>query len=147
VGFPDSGELRIGQDSPAPALRVRALKWVWADPKAPEGWRALKWIDLYDSRLLGLQDVPELPVSFQTMRPEWTVDQIDLQLTKADVERLLAIQNVIGNLDQFTQVPDVTLRKNPSRGERGGETWVIRDPGAHDWRALTWADLQRLAGS
>src|SRR5437870_4503326 len=52
VGFPESGELRIGRDAPPTTVRVRALRWVIADKKAPEGWRALAWNDL-NADLLG----------------------------------------------------------------------------------------------
>ena len=46
VGFPESGELKIGRDAPPPALRVRALKWVIADTSAAEGCGSLRWRDV-----------------------------------------------------------------------------------------------------
>ncbi|HJT78042.1 MAG TPA: hypothetical protein VJ739_12635, partial [Gemmataceae bacterium] len=46
VGFPASGELRVGQDAAAPTLRARALQWIVADPAAADKWRALTWADL-----------------------------------------------------------------------------------------------------
>src|SRR5438067_866156 len=46
LDFPDSGDLRVGRDAPSPRVRVRAVKWLVADPGAPEGWRAMTWDDL-----------------------------------------------------------------------------------------------------
>lgn len=46
VGFPESGDLHVGRDAAAAPLRIRAVKWVVADSKAPEGWRAMTWADL-----------------------------------------------------------------------------------------------------
>src|SRR5947209_4235750 len=61
LDFPDSGDLRVGRDAPSPRLRVRAVKWLVADPKAPEGWRAMTWDDLTPALAGG--PVPELPAA------------------------------------------------------------------------------------
>ncbi len=61
LDFPDSGDLRVGRDAPSPRLRVRAVKWLIADPKAPEGWRAMTWDDLTPALAGG--PVPDLPAS------------------------------------------------------------------------------------
>src|SRR5262249_38912936 len=86
INFPESGELRVGRDSPPPPLRVRAVKWVVADMKAPEGWRALQWKDL-NKQILG-EPVPRgiLPSAWQ----DRTVDQIELELQKPEATALLA---------------------------------------------------------
>ena len=43
---PENPDLRIGRTETPPALKVRALKYVVADGKTREGWRALTWADL-----------------------------------------------------------------------------------------------------
>jgi hypothetical protein len=90
VNFPPSGELRVGRDSPPPGLRVRAVEWVIADLRAPEGWRPLRWEDL-DRRILGgrwqeLYRILEEP-DFKDTRAKWrywTIDQINVQLAKPE---------------------------------------------------------------
>ncbi|MFO0938085.1 MAG: hypothetical protein U0798_16400 [Gemmataceae bacterium] len=41
MGFPESGELRIGKDAPTPTLRVKSYQWVIADPNTRYGWRPM----------------------------------------------------------------------------------------------------------
>ena len=53
-------EKKIGQGDPAPTVRVRAWKWVVADPdkvRAPEGWRALTWYDVRNRFLKNQSDL------------------------------------------------------------------------------------------
>jgi hypothetical protein len=58
VGFPESGEMTVGRDSPEPPkIRARAFQWVRADSAAPTGWRPLMWDDV--GELVG-RDVPPL---------------------------------------------------------------------------------------
>src|SRR5947209_2143455 len=59
LDFPEAGDLRIGRDAPSPRLRVRAWKWVIADPTAPEGWRLMTWGDLTPQLVGG--PVPDVP--------------------------------------------------------------------------------------
>ena len=49
---PADFEVRIGRDVQPPGIRVRALKYVIADSKTREGWRALTWKDLEDKKNL-----------------------------------------------------------------------------------------------
>jgi hypothetical protein len=83
LDFPGQ-EIKIGRDSPPPTLRVRALKWVIADPdraRAPEGWRALEWDDLSKHpELVGGMEVPTIEGTGKP--PNWrgTVDEIDFYL-------------------------------------------------------------------
>lgn len=59
VGFPESGEMTVGRDSPEPPkIRARAFRWVAADGAAPVGWRPLMWDDV--GALVG-RPVPPLP--------------------------------------------------------------------------------------
>ena len=48
LDFPASGDLRVGRDFPAMRPCARGVKWLIADKKAPEGWRAMTWKDLGD---------------------------------------------------------------------------------------------------
>ncbi|MFL5342228.1 MAG: hypothetical protein ACJ8F7_18940 [Gemmataceae bacterium] len=99
VDFPETGELRIGRDSPSPRLKVRALKWVYADRAAPDGWRALTWADL-SPQLLGGKPVPTLPttllaapgaIEILAEDPYWTLDRVEAQVGSPEVQkRLLA---------------------------------------------------------
>src|SRR5262245_54048759 len=59
VNFPGD-EMRIGRDAPSPQVRVAAYSWVWADSKAPVGWRPLTWADV-PSALPG-ETIPDLPL-------------------------------------------------------------------------------------
>src|SRR5205823_5470556 len=66
LDFPESGDLRVGRDAPSPRLRVRAVKWLVADPQAPEGWRAATWDDLTPDVAGG--PVPNLPADLLANR-------------------------------------------------------------------------------
>lgn len=93
IDFPGT-ETRIGRDAPPPTLRVRALKWVIADPAAPEGWRALTWADL-NPELLGAQ-VPSL--TLPTAWANWNMDKIELQLEKPEVVGALSGADTVPGL-------------------------------------------------
>lgn len=74
VGFPESGELTVGRDSPEPPkIRARAFQWVKADRAAPGGWRPLMWDDV--GELLG-RDVPPLSGRY--------VDDLERLLSETD---------------------------------------------------------------
>ncbi|MCS6850488.1 MAG: hypothetical protein NZ700_04880 [Gemmataceae bacterium] len=87
VGFPESGDLKVGRNSPSAPVRVRALKWVIADETAAEGWRALTWADLSEE-LLGFP-VPPLPRDWLQRQPFWTVDQVDLRYANDEARQSL----------------------------------------------------------
>ncbi len=75
----------IGKNVAATPIRVRALKWVIADPRSAEGWRALRWQDL-TPRLLRTASVPSLPVEFFA-EPNPTVDAVEARLTLPEVRQ------------------------------------------------------------
>ena len=110
VGFPETGELRIGRDAPPPTLRVRATHWLVADHKAFEGWRPLIWHDVKPS-LLG-QDlaIPTIPAEWQT----WTVDRIEKALDNPEsalpAETHLGMRNVMARLDELSEQPRMARR-------------------------------------
>src|SRR5262249_38054424 len=56
--FGNADELKVGRDNANPTVKVRALKYVIADRKEKEGWRALYWSDL-SADLLG-ESVPSV---------------------------------------------------------------------------------------
>ncbi|HLN27627.1 MAG TPA: hypothetical protein VK395_07765 [Gemmataceae bacterium] len=112
VGFPESGELKIGRDAPPPALRVRALKWVIADTSAAEGWRCLRWRDV-SADLLGAPSVPgQPPAEWQ----DWTMDEIELALEKPeahaslDANTRLALRDVFAQLEAQATAPRMARR-------------------------------------
>jgi hypothetical protein len=61
LDFPSSGDMRVGRDAPSPRLRVRAVRWLIADPRAYEGWRAAEWQDLEQDPDLPRGPMPVLP--------------------------------------------------------------------------------------
>ncbi|MCI0457402.1 MAG: hypothetical protein L0Z62_10575 [Gemmataceae bacterium] len=80
VRFPESRkrddgvfELRVARDEFRPDVWVRAVKWIYADRGAPEGWRSLRWTDLPD-----LLDSASLEVNVPASWPHWVIDLDDL---------------------------------------------------------------------
>jgi hypothetical protein len=69
-------EMRVPRDEARPDVMVRTLEWVIADPNAADGWRALRWLDLQNQRLVdpALLDRVDIPTDW----PHWTVDLDDL---------------------------------------------------------------------
>src|SRR5262245_32399527 len=67
LDFPESGDLRVGRDAPSPRLRARAIKWLVADGKAPEGWRAATWDDLSPD-IITDSAIPRLPTELLSNR-------------------------------------------------------------------------------
>jgi hypothetical protein len=68
----DKNEMRIGDNNPSAELWVRSVRWVIADPEAPDGWRPLRWADL--KVVLGRQPKIDLPAEWGG----WVVDIDDL---------------------------------------------------------------------
>jgi len=107
VDFPPNGDLRVGRNAPAPTLRVRAIKWVVADAKAPEGWRPMLWSDL-TSDILGQSPLPNLlPLSWA----KWPLDWIELQLEKPGTASILssadqdALRSLLARLEERASWP------------------------------------------
>lgn len=136
LGF-ENGEVRISVEKGEQDVHVRAIKWGWADDKAPGGYRSLTVADLKQRELLAA-DVPPLPESWLKQRPAWTVDQVDLKLASMNLPMLQQIQNVIKKQDAFTNLPNVT------RIAADGKTrLVIQDQGRT--RSPYWKELQAMA--
>jgi hypothetical protein len=96
-------EMRIGRDTPAPALRVRALKWVIADSnrrRAPEGWRALRWSDLTP----GLLGEPINAAAVPPQWREWTVDRVALEIEKPEVRGSVSADAVLTARDALERL-------------------------------------------
>lgn len=68
------GEMRVGREEQRPDVQIRAVQWVVADRRSPDGWRALRWHDLprfVDKTLLDQVAIPE-------SWGHWLVDLDDL---------------------------------------------------------------------
>lgn len=62
IGFPESGELRVGKTAAGPTIRARAYKWVVAAPGTRDGWRPLLWSDLNGEPIRGtVMSCPSAP--------------------------------------------------------------------------------------
>jgi hypothetical protein len=117
IGF-EGKELRVGKDNKVPPLRVRALEYVIADSKYPEGWRPLTWEDLTTRRDLIYGGPPEsTPFTLTPRDPALglTVDEVALRNRKFEVRRV--------------------------QGGQGLPQWVVIDAAAGGQRPLMWADL------
>lgn len=110
LGFPSTGEIRIGRDAPPMAVRVRAWQWVVADAdrsRAPEGWRPMAWSDLRPPLIAG--GPPPLPKGWRASN-DLTVDEIDLRLWRTEVaqtlggETLVAWRNLFARLEELAAV-------------------------------------------
>jgi hypothetical protein len=138
VDFPD--DLRIAKDTSPPTLRVRAWKYVLAEPSAPEGWRLLTWQDLQDRDDLLGGDVPELPADWKSRDGEaMTVDEVELQLNRFEVRQqvegktLSAKWNIASAAEESGYRP---LEWSDLTRERLGGLSVPALPG--DWDPKAW---------
>jgi hypothetical protein len=86
VTRPVETDIRIGLETTAPRIHVRAVKWVRGDRHAPGGWRALTWADLRESPELLGEPAPPLPIDLfaaaarlapGTTESDWTVDRVE----------------------------------------------------------------------
>ncbi len=165
---PESGEVRVGRDKAQTELKVRAVKWIVADdrdaPRGRYGWRPLDWKDV-TPELLGTDRVPSLPARWSS----WTIDDIDSKLANMDLDRLLAVKQVMTRIDGLTKDPRITRR----RTDEGRNALFIQDAPpavqgagyvglglqgsvlpllgytgaglqAGEWRPLLWTDVKRL---
>jgi hypothetical protein len=146
LDFPESGELRIGRDAPSPRIRVRALKWVIADRRAPDGWRALTWADLNSDLLMG-RAVPTLPVALlvppaeaQNVAPaddpSWTLDRVELLLDQDETRNRVTASGDFSNLrDVFDSLDRKAALASMSRKLRKLE--VPKEVKIYYWGART----------
>jgi hypothetical protein len=89
LDFPASGDLRVGRDAPSPRLRVKAVRWLIADPKADEGWRAARWTDLTPELARG--PIPNLPAALlDPAAVDGTLDRVNLRLDQPEVRARLS---------------------------------------------------------
>src|SRR5262249_8956441 len=90
-------------------LHVRALKWVVADPRAPEGWRAMMWPDLTKNHLGRAPPANVLPDNWT----KWSLDQIEMQLDKPEGRASVpaanreALHSLFGQLEEMAATPQV----------------------------------------
>lgn len=72
-------EMRIGlADQQRPDIQVRGVRWVMADSSSPDGWRALRWLDLPK---LGDDELTKraAAVDFADDWAAWVIDLSDLK--------------------------------------------------------------------
>ena len=106
--FVDGDEMRIGRDTQAPALRVRARRWVIADSnrkRAPEGWRALLWSDLTPTLLGEPINDAAVPAEWK----HWTVDRAQTEIEKSEVRGTLSADAVLTVRDTLDRLHQITL--------------------------------------
>jgi hypothetical protein len=118
--FGDDDEVKIGRDGTPPTVRVRALKWVIADRKASEGWRALYWKDLMTNPDLLGGPVPsaEPPADWAQRHPDEGVsmDEIELRLEKKETHKTLsgdtevALRDVLAKLEERVQASSMSRK-------------------------------------
>jgi hypothetical protein len=146
VGWPDSGEKRVPQGTAELTVRVRALKWIVADRAAPEGWRPLTWNDPLHTDLENLlgTEPPTLPKRWIDRRTQvWTVDEVDLELSKPETDTLFAIYDLVANKDQLLKQEKVTMGMVDGR-EQLVYVNDLKDP--KNRQPLTWARVRELLG-
>jgi hypothetical protein len=146
VGFPESGEKRVPQGTAEMTVRVRALKWVVADRSAPEGWRALTWNDQQHKDLESLlgTEPPALPKRWIDRRTQvWTVDEVDLELSRPETDTLFAIHELVANKDQLLKNEQITMGMVDGR-EQLVFINDIKDP--KNRQPLTWAKVRSVLG-
>jgi len=161
LDWPEKGEKRIGKDDSAPAIKVRAYKWVVADSKASEGWRALTWHDLERHRHYLGEAVPA--VNFRERNEQdqkdwglprdpaagWTLDEIELRLGRDETHETLepqtqaALRDVLSKLEVRAADPSMrrTLRMLivPNqvairyRGDSGGGELTLQRQGDNEY--------------
>lgn len=71
-------EMRVPRDEARPELMVRAVQWVIADPEAPDGWRALRWHDLAQRKIVDADVLARVDIPADW--PYWVVDLDDLDV-------------------------------------------------------------------
>lgn len=154
VGFPVSGDLRIGRNAATAGLHVRALKWVVADHHAPEGWRPMKVTEVpryIDFKYRGL------PVNALQNVADKTVDEIDLIFANDEARRALdgntriAIEKVLDELDTVAAEPRMSRRMRKLtipetvmvyyKGATVRSDMTLKKEGSHEYSG-TFADLK-----
>jgi hypothetical protein len=106
--------IRIARDGPPPHVKVKSFRWVIADRKVPDGWRALVWSDVTKDKL-GIEG-PAIP--FATLADEkggpppeadkWTLDDLWERAVENPVIRAKLNNEMSG--DQFAAL-QATLDK------------------------------------
>jgi hypothetical protein len=116
--FASGDEFKVGRDNAAPTVKVRALKWMLADPKVNEGWRPLFWRDL-NVELLG-EPAPNVivPADWAVRDPERgpTLDEIEIRLGKTEThqtlpaETLVTLRDVLARLENRVKLPSLSRK-------------------------------------
>ncbi len=161
LDWPEKGEKRIGKDDSAPAIKVRAYKWVVADSKAREGWRALAWHDLEKHKNYLGESAPAVNFREKDEHDQkdwglprdpaigWTLDEIELRLGRDETHETLEpqtqrdLRDVLSKLE--TRAADPSMRRTlrmlivPNqvgiryRGDSGGGELTLQRQGDNEY--------------
>jgi hypothetical protein len=144
------GELRVGKHTSSVGVRVRAIKWVYADRKAPGGWRPLRWSDLNKS-LLGAP-VPPLPDGWAQLTMDEVERRADKERGELDANVLKGIRDAIEALTvqagrvsmnrhlRLLELPDNVSIEYEGEKRSSGEITLAQD--ADDEFSGNFADLK-----
>jgi hypothetical protein len=148
--FPASGDLRVGRDSPSPRLRVKAVRWLIADPNAPEGWRAARWDDLKPDLAGG--PVPKLPdvlLDVKGMTSDWSLDRVQLFVEQPDFRTRLGGTMTADEMQALSDLFEARLpatAEKPGMGRRFRQLDVPEQVGVVYWGAKTSNEMHLNRG-
>jgi hypothetical protein len=116
LDWPAGGEKRIGKDDSAPAVKVRAYKWVLADSRSREGWRALAWADLEKHHNLLGEPLPAVDFREKDEHDKidwgkprdpglgWTLDEIEMHLNRDEAHENVEAQTTLAMRDVLSKL-------------------------------------------
>ncbi|MBI2804841.1 MAG: hypothetical protein HYX68_07665 [Planctomycetes bacterium] len=126
----DANDMRVPRDDPGgrPDLQIRAVEWVIADPKAPYGWRPLRWKDLSEEKLIepALLDRVKIPADFA----DWKIDadKLEPNLVAALFENVPP-GKTSGKVRAHFERPEIKAKIDQREAQTELDEWL-------DWR--TW---------
>src|SRR5262249_45319605 len=153
VGFPDDEPLRVGKDAGPPTVRVRAYRYLIADPNARLGWRPMDWSDLTPTLVGG--EVPKTPFGlFETIEgvstmgsSGWHVDDVairseTLSAKVADARKQIeTLKEKAGELEAQGRLRQKIVEPGI---EPFADRWQVPDEAPGAWRPMKWGDLKAL---
>jgi hypothetical protein len=161
LDWPESGNKFVGKDDSALSVKVRAYRWVIADPKSPLGWRALAWHDLEKNH--GLLGSAAPMVNFRENDEQgkkdwgqprdpaagWTLDEIETRLGReethvtSEAETVRNLRDTLARLAE--RASDPAMRRSLRmllvpvqvtvryRGLRGGGELTLQRQGDNEY--------------
>jgi hypothetical protein len=160
LDWPDDRDKHVGKDDAGLSIKIRAYKWVVADPRSSVGWRALTWNDLVDRKNLLGEAAPA--VNFRENDEQgkrdwgqprngesWTLDEIETRLNREEAHENLEVdtkeklRDALKKLEQ--RAGDPSMRRSlrmlivPTqvfvryRGARGGGELTLQRQGDNEY--------------